>query len=107
MTIVTYIGTDGSRRSLEAKDGDSVMALAVRHGLRGIEAECGGALSCATCHVYVEPTDGALLPPLSADEDEMLSGVAAERRTESRLACQLKLGAGLPRLTVSLPSRQT
>jgi ferredoxin, 2Fe-2S len=107
MTTVTYIAADGSKRDLTAKDGDTVMTLAVRHGVRGIEAECGGALSCATCHVYVDPADAAMLQPLSPDEDEMLIGVAAERRPESRLACQLKLAHGLEQLTITLPTRQS
>jgi ferredoxin, 2Fe-2S len=106
VTRVIYIASAGTRREIEGKAGDTVMSLAVRNGIKGIEAECGGALACATCHIYVAAGDAAGLPPPSEDERAMLEGVAAERRPSSRLACQIVLGS-LPALTVQLPERQT
>jgi len=77
---------------VEGSAGDSVMETAVRHGVPGIVGECGGSLSCATCHVFVDDADLAGLAPMSEMEDEMLYGTAVDRRENSRLSCQLKLG---------------
>ena len=71
--------------------GDSVMETAVRNGVPGIVAECGGSLSCATCHVYVAPEDLPALPAMEEMEDEMLYGVACDRQWTSRLSCQLRV----------------
>lgn len=83
------------------------MRGAIDHNLRGIDAECGGCLSCATCHVYVEEKFLGLLEPASADEQEMLNFTAAERRPESRLSCQIPITAKLEGLTVRMPERQS
>jgi len=83
------------------------MRGAIDHNLRGIDAECGGCLSCATCHVYVDEHFFPLLAPASDDELEMLTGVAAERRPQSRLSCQIPMTAALDGLVVHMPERQT
>jgi len=83
------------------------MRGAIDHNLQGIEAECGGCLSCATCHVYVDERFLPLLEPASADELELLTGVAAERRPQSRLSCQIPMTAALDGLTVHMPERQS
>jgi ferredoxin, 2Fe-2S len=68
------------------------METAVRHGVPGIVGECGGSLSCATCHVLVDPADLEGLPPMGEMEDEMLYGTAVDRTDTSRLSCQIKVG---------------
>lgn len=83
------------------------MRGAIDNNLRGIDAECGGCLSCATCHVYVEERFFGFLEPASADEQELLTGVAAERRPESRLSCQISVTPKLEGLTVRMPERQS
>ena len=83
------------------------MRGAIDHNLQGIDAECGGCLSCATCHVYVDEDFFRLLAPASADELELLTGVAAERRPQSRLSCQIPMTAALDGLTVHMPERQS
>lgn len=83
------------------------MRGAIDHNVPGIEAECGGCLSCATCHVYVDERFASILPPASRDEDELLTGVAAERRPESRLSCQLEMSGALEGLVVRVPERQS
>ena len=83
------------------------MRGAIDYNLRGIDAECGGCLSCATCHVYVDDRFFPLLAPASGDELEMLTGVAAERRPQSRLSCQISMTAALDGLVVRMPERQT
>jgi 2Fe-2S ferredoxin len=92
-------------RAVEANVGDSVMETAVRNGVPGIVAECGGSLSCATCHVFVDESDFAALPPMEDMEDEMLYGAAEDRRETSRLSCQIKLTDGLE-LHVTTPETQ-
>lgn len=106
MTDVTFLLADGSRRTLEVADGVSVMQAAVMENVKGIDGECGGCLSCATCHVWVEAVGTGELPPMDPDEDAMLEGVAAERRPESRLSCQILAAPGLSGLVVRVPKRQ-
>jgi 2Fe-2S ferredoxin len=91
MPTVTYVAFDGSETIVNGFAGDSVMETAVRNGVPGIVAECGGSLSCATCHVFVCPESAALFPPRSDLEDDMLDGTAVDREDNSRLSCQLKL----------------
>ena len=93
MATVHFTDHEGNQTTLEANEGDSVMETAVRNGIEGIVAECGGSLSCATCHVYLDPADAEKVPPMSEMEDEMLYGTTEEREDNSRLSCQLKLGA--------------
>ncbi|CAN5502135.1 2Fe-2S iron-sulfur cluster-binding protein [soil metagenome] len=81
------------------------MQIAVNEGVRGVVAECGGALACATCHCYVEAGADAL-PPKHPDEEEMLAGVAAPRAANSRLSCQLTVSPSLGGLVIRFPDRQ-
>jgi len=103
---VTYIHLDGTRDELELPVGTSVMEGATSYGIDGIVAECGGNAMCATCHVYIEPEQLGLLPPMGPDEDALLDGAAAERRENSRLSCQIRMTPELDGLTVRLPERQ-
>lgn len=106
MPTIHYILKDGSTRSIDAKPGSSVMENAVRNNVRGIDAECGGSCSCATCHVYVDDAFVALLPPADDMENDLLDGVAAERQPGSRLSCQITMTADLDGLTVRVPETQ-
>ncbi len=106
MPKITYVHPDGAREELEIAEGTSVMQGATSNGIDGIVAECGGNCMCATCHVYVEPSQLALLPPMSEEEDALLDGAAAERRPNSRLSCQITVTQALDGLVVQLPERQ-
>lgn len=107
MPTIHYILKDGSTRSVEAKPGASVMETAIRNNIRGIDAECGGSCSCATCHVYVEDAFLDLLPSPDEMEDELLDGTASERTPGSRLSCQITITADLDGLTVRVPQTQS
>jgi 2Fe-2S ferredoxin len=106
MPQVTYILPDGTQTTLEARDGDSVMETAVKNGVRGIVAECGGACSCATCHVFVADEFADLVGGPGDLEDDMLDGAACERRGNSRLSCQIKMCADLDGLRVEIAPKQ-
>jgi len=107
MTSVTFLSPAGHTVAVvTVAPGTSMMEAAVQAQVRGIEAECGGSLICATCHVYVAPADSGRFPSPSADELAMLEFVAAERRAGSRLSCQLLGAADLESLSVELPERQ-
>jgi 2Fe-2S ferredoxin len=105
MPRVTFIQPDGSRRVVEAAAGTTVMEAAIDNDVAGIVAECGGACSCATCHVYVDPAWADKLPPPDAQEDGML-GCVLERRATSRLSCQLVLKPALDGLVVEVAKEQ-
>ncbi|MEU2257769.1 2Fe-2S iron-sulfur cluster-binding protein [Nocardia xishanensis] len=106
MGRVVFVQPDGSKQEVDAVEGQSVMQVARAGLVPGIVAECGGELSCATCHVFVgEPWSG-LLPERSEEEADMLE-VAAEEPTEcSRLSCQVKFDAALDGMVVAIPSAQ-
>ena len=106
MPSINFIHLDQRPERVEANVGGSVMQVATGHGIDGIVAECGGNAICATCHVYVDESWLARLPAMSEDEDELLNGVAAERRKNSWLSCQIKVTAELDGLVVRLPDRQ-
>lgn len=86
MPTITFTDASGVSRTIEANVGDSVMETAVRNAVPGIVAECGGSLSCATCHVVVDTDDFASLPAMDVMEDEMLCGTAVDREECSRLS---------------------
>lgn len=106
MPIIHFLLLDGTVRSVEAQPGTSVMLAAIRNDVRGIEAECGGSCSCATCHVYVEEEFIQRLASPDDMEQELLEGVAAQRRPNSRLSCQIEVTDALDGLLVRIPSRQ-
>jgi 2Fe-2S ferredoxin len=107
MTTLNFVLKDSTARTVEIVPGHSVMETAIKNNIRGIDAECGGSCSCATCHVYVDEADLALLPPADDFELEMLDGVAASRKYNSRLSCQLRPPASMASLTVVVPDRQS
>ena len=108
MTVVTAHLTDaaGRTQTVRAKPGVSLMRAATDAGVEGIAADCGGSLSCATCHVYVAADWVAALPAPDRDEASMLEMTAAERRPGSRLSCQIVLTPVLDGLQVQLPVTQ-
>jgi ferredoxin, 2Fe-2S len=106
MFQVTLISHSGERIELEAQPGRSLMRVATAAGIDGIAADCGGCLSCATCHVYVDEVWLARLPAPQADELAMLELTAQERRPNSRLSCQISLDESLHGLTVRMPEHQ-
>ncbi len=106
MTQITYIEASGQPHTVDVPDGWSLMQAAIANGVDGIVGECGGSCACATCHCYVDEARLAELPPPATGELEMLANVAAERRPNSRLACQIKAGPALQGLTLTLPETQ-
>jgi len=105
MPTVNFIDKFGVESQIDCEVGGSLMTAAKRAGIKGIEAECGGTLSCATCHVYVDDARG-MIPPASSSEDEMLEVVVAERKPESRLACQIAITGSLEGIVVRIPESQ-
>jgi ferredoxin, 2Fe-2S len=91
---------------LECETGQSLMQAAVAANLRGIEADCGGMMTCATCHVHVRGPHAALLPAPTQEELAMLEFTAAPRDEASRLGCQIQLTDALNGLLVELPETQ-
>ena len=106
MPLVVYVDADGTRRDIDVPDGENVMRGALYNGIAGIVGECGGALSCATCHCYVDAEWLDRLPPLSTEENDLLDSAAAARKPNSRLSCQIVMGADLDGLRVALPETQ-
>jgi ferredoxin, 2Fe-2S len=93
-SLVVYTADDGAMTTITGRPGDSVMETAVRNGVPGIVGECGGSLSCATCHVFVADDTLELVGGPGDLEDEMLDGTAVDRADNSRLSCQIKLQGG-------------
>jgi ferredoxin, 2Fe-2S len=106
MADITFVLNDGSHTTLEAQNGLTVMQVATGAGLAGIVAECGGSAMCATCHVYVADDWLDRVDPPLANELEMLECTQAERRSGSRLSCQIKITDALSGLVVHMPSAQ-
>ena len=106
MSTVTFVQASGERKTVQGLEGESVMQVARRHLVPGIVADCGGELSCATCHVMVDEQWLAALPGRSSDEEEMLECTAEMPTACSRLACQLRLTPALEGLVVHVPRSQ-
>lgn len=96
----------GTPQSFTAKPGQSLMQAATRAGVDAIAADCGGSLTCATCHVYVSPEWLARLPAPSADELSMLEMTASPWQPNSRLSCQLIATDALDGMVIALPLTQ-
>ena len=105
MTKITIIAFDGTRFDIEAENGSTVMENAIRNAVPGIEAECGGACACATCHVYVDEAWSETVGEPEAMEEDMLD-FAYDVRPNSRLSCQIKVSDALEGLVVRVPERQ-
>ena len=105
MVKITYTDSEGTSRTVDAEIGATVMESAIKNDIPGIEAECGGACACATCHVYVgegwwEKTGG----PSPMEEDMLDFGY--DVRSNSRLSCQIKVSEALDGLQVTTPEKQ-
>ncbi|MFZ4650750.1 MAG: 2Fe-2S iron-sulfur cluster-binding protein [Rubrivivax sp.] len=103
---VHLIHPDGTRQDLAAHPGQTLMRVATDAGIAAVVADCGGLLTCATCHVYVAPEWAGRLEPVTPDESAMLEMTASPRLPNSRLSCQIVLQAALDGLTVTLPETQ-
>lgn len=106
MVRITYVEPSGTAKTIDVPEGWSLMQGATSNGVDGIVAECGGSCACATCHCYVEEGRVQDLPAAEETELAMLDFVAAERRPNSRLACQIKAGETLQGLVLTLPQTQ-
>ena len=105
MAKITYIEHDGTEHQIEVKSGLSVMEGAVKNNIPGIDADCGGACACATCHVYVDEAWRGKTGEKSAMEESMLD-FAENVEENSRLSCQIKVSDDLDGLTVRMPESQ-
>jgi len=105
MTKLTIVAHDGQRFDIDAEDGSTVMENAIRNAVPGIEAECGGACACATCHVYVDEAWAEKVGEPDVMEEDMLD-FAYDVRPTSRLSCQIKVSPQLDGLVVQVPERQ-
>ena len=105
MTTIVYIEHDGTRHEVDAENGLSVMEVAVKNNIPGIDADCGGACACATCHVFVDPAFADKTGTPAPMEESMLD-FASERQDTSRLSCQITISDALEGLTVRLPEFQ-
>jgi 2Fe-2S ferredoxin len=105
MAKITYIEFDGTEHPVDVRNGLSVMEGAVRNSVPGIDADCGGACACATCHVYVDPEWTDKAGTRSAMEDSMLD-FAENVEPNSRLSCQIKVSDALDGLIVRMPESQ-
>lgn len=105
MAKITYVAFDGTRFEIEAENGSTVMENAIRNSVPGIEAECGGACACATCHVYVDDEWAATVGSPEPMEEDMLD-FAYDVRPTSRLSCQIRVRDELDGLVVYVPERQ-
>ncbi len=106
MPRVTYIEFDGTAHEVDVEVGITLMEGAVNNDVPGIEAQCGGGCSCATCHVYIEPAWQALLEDRDGMEEGMLNLADNEKEENSRLSCQITISDELDGLVVRMPEFQ-
>ena len=106
MPKVVYVSPAGVAREIEVPTGTTVMAAALKNGIDGIVAECGGVCMCSTCHVFVDERFFDRLPPAQDTEEAVLEISAVERQPTSRLSCQIKVSDDLDGLIVRLPEKQ-
>ena len=105
MTKITFVDNDGAERVVEAANGESVMEAAVKNSIPGIDADCGGACACATCHVYVDPAFMDKVGEQQEMEKSMLD-FAENVTANSRLSCQITVSDALDGLRVTTPESQ-
>ena len=105
MPKITYIESNGTAHAVDAETGATVMEAAIKNAVPGIEAECGGACACATCHVYVDEAWREKTGTASAMEESMLD-FAQNVEPNSRLSCQIKVTDALDGLIVRMPEEQ-
>lgn len=106
MAKITYIEHNGTKHEVEVANGLTVMEGARDNGIPGIEADCGGACACSTCHVYVDAAWTDKLPAMESMEEDMLDFAFEPQPGKSRLTCQLKVSDALDGLVVQMPEKQ-
>ena len=106
MPKIIYIDSSGNQKTIEVAKGLSVMEGAIQNNIPGIDADCGGGMACATCHVYVEENWFSKLPKAEEAEIDMID-MAFEPKKNSRLSCQLIVSDELDGMVVTTPSKQT
>ena len=106
MPKITYIEHNGKKHIIDVANGLSIMEGAVQNNIPGIDADCGGAMACATCHVYVKEEWFNNLPQKEQGEEDMLD-MAFEPKKNSRLSCQILVSKELDGIVVDLPEKQT
>lgn len=106
MAKITYVEFNGTEHVVDVPNGHTVMEGARDNGIPGIDADCGGACACSTCHVYVAPTWVEKLPSKEAMEEDMLDFAFQPDAERSRLTCQIKVTDALDGLVVNLPEKQ-
>ena len=105
MAKITYIEHNGTNHTVDVQNGLTVMEGAVQNNIPGIDADCGGSMACATCHVYVKEDWFNKLPKKEDGEEDMLD-MAFEPKKNSRLSCQLIVSDEIDGLVVNIPSKQ-
>ena len=105
MAKITYITQENEKHTIEVQNGLTVMEGAIQNNIPGIDADCGGGMACATCHVYVKDEWLNKLPNKEDGEEDMLD-MAFEPKQNSRLSCQLVVSDALDGLIVNIPSKQ-
>lgn len=105
MIVVNFVQHDGKEVSVEADSGKSLMEIAVENNVNGIDADCGGACSCATCHLYISEEWLSVIDEPKIDEKSLLN-LNPDRQDNSRLSCQIEISSKLDGLKVHLPEFQ-
>ena len=105
MPKITYVEFNGKSHTIDVANGLTVMEGAIQNNIPGIDADCGGSMACATCHVYVKEEWFNKLPPKSEGEDDMIDQ-AYKPESKSRLSCQIQVSDELDGLIVNLPEKQ-
>ncbi|KEO55159.1 2Fe-2S iron-sulfur cluster-binding protein [Thioclava pacifica] len=106
MAKITYVEFNGTRHEIDVKPGMTVMEGARDNGVPGIDADCGGACACSTCHVYVDKDWVEKLPAKDSMEEDMLDFAYEPDPVTSRLTCQIKVTEELDGLVVNIPEKQ-
>ena len=106
MPKITYNDNQGNSKTIEVDNGLSVMEGAIQNDISGIDADCGGSMACATCHVYVEEKWLNKIPKAEEAEEDMID-MAYEPKKNSRLSCQLIVSDELDGLVVTTPAKQS
>ena len=106
MPKITYIDVKGNSKTIDVENGLSVMEGAIQNEIPGIDADCGGSMACATCHVYVEEKWLNKLPKAEEAETDMID-MAFEPKKNSRLSCQIIVSDELDGLIVNTPNKQS
>lgn len=106
MPKITFINADGSKVVSDAQEGHSLMEAAVKAGIDGIIAQCGGGCVCGTCHCYIDPQWVESLGSASDDESDLLDFVI-DPQENSRLSCQIQVTSDMDGLVVHVPEMQT